>query len=47
MNTKLIKVGNEWYIYSSKKILKGEELTVDYVKTSDFINKPDEDYVQC
>jgi len=47
MNTKLVKVGNEWYAYSSKKILKGEELTTDYVQTPYFIMKPDKNYVQC
>lgn len=35
------KTTGEWWIIASRDIEAGEELTVDYTNTPDFINKPD------
>jgi len=41
MNTYLKKIDNGWYLFSKRKILIGEELTVDYNDTPYYIAKPD------
>ena len=35
------KTRGEWWIIASRDIAAGEELTVDYTNTPDFIDKPD------
>jgi hypothetical protein len=35
------KIRGEWWIIAERDIEAGEELTVDYNRTPDFINKPD------
>jgi len=39
MNTILVKEADGWWIVGSRRIKKGEELTLDYNTTPDFIAK--------
>jgi hypothetical protein len=40
-NSRLEKIGDEWFMVSNRFIKKGEEITTDYNDTPDFIAKPD------
>ena len=44
-NTKLLKINSDYYIISKLDINKGEELTIDYDDTPNFIKKSQKDYV--
>jgi hypothetical protein len=39
-NSKLEKIGREWFMMSQRFIRKDEEITTDYTDTPDFILKP-------
>ena len=40
-NSKVEKIGHEWFMMSQRFIPKDEEITTDYNNTPDFILKPD------
>jgi SET domain-containing protein len=43
-NSRIEKIGDEWFVISNKDILKGEEITTDYNNTPYFISKPDKNW---
>ena len=40
-NTYLVKEADGWWVYAKKDLAPGEELSIDYWDTPDFIRKPD------
>jgi hypothetical protein len=39
-NGDIVKIGDDWYVEANKSISLGEEITVNYWNTPDFILKP-------
>jgi len=39
-NTKLVEIGDSWFLISTKNLKNLEELTADYNDTPDFVKKP-------
>ena len=46
-NTYLKKEGNTFYLVAKKNINKGDEFTIDYNNTPDYIAKPKKNYKKC
>ena len=44
LNSRVKKIGDEWFVVSNRAIKKGEEITSDYNDTPDFIAKPDSNW---